>query len=35
MIKDYINACSKVSSLGMGTHNINMQTVEEGLAAHE
>ena len=32
MIKDHINACSKVPSLGVGTHNINMQTVEEGLA---
>ena len=35
MIKDYINACSKVLSLGVGTHNINMQTVEEGLTTRD
>ena len=35
MIKDYINACSKVPSLGVGTHNINMQTAEEGLATRD
>ena len=35
MIKDYINVYSKVSSLGVGTHNINMQTVEESLTTRD
>ena len=35
MIKDYVNSCSKVLSLGVGTHNINMQTMEEDLATRD